>query len=298
MNLTHRQMKIFVMTAHSLSFSRSAERLHITQPTLSKLIRDIEEQVGFPLFERTTRRVSLTNDGSAFLPVAMRLVETHELAMSEVAGIARRNHETISVAALPTLAAMMLPQAIARLRAERPQAVVRIHDVLHGTAVALLRDYKVDIALTAFDPFLKDLNFEALFEDSLVFLSLQGCPPPVEARVWSEQKLNELPIIAMPRGSSARYSIDAAFVRENAVFAPAFELSNLASIARFVKAGCGIALIPRLGAELIVDSETVITAIEGAPHRSIGIVTRTNDVLSPLGARIAEEMRLYAKRRA
>src|SRR5262249_14588466 len=72
MNITSRQLRAFVLTARHESFSRAAEQMFITQSGMSILVRELESQLGFPLFERTTRKVRLTEFGSLFLPIARR----------------------------------------------------------------------------------------------------------------------------------------------------------------------------------------------------------------------------------
>src|SRR6188474_101834 len=80
MNVTTRQLKAFVLTARHQSFSRAAEELFITQSGMSVLVRELETQLGFRLFERTTRKVMLTEPGSKFLPVADRSLRELETA--------------------------------------------------------------------------------------------------------------------------------------------------------------------------------------------------------------------------
>jgi DNA-binding transcriptional LysR family regulator len=80
MNITLRQLKAFQLTARYRSFSRAAEQLFITQSGMSVMVRELESQLGFPLFERTTRRVNLTEFGSRFLPVADRCLLDLEAA--------------------------------------------------------------------------------------------------------------------------------------------------------------------------------------------------------------------------
>lgn len=80
MNITSRQLRAFILTAHYESFSRAAEHMFITQPGMSILIQELEAQLGFPLFERTTRKVTLTESGSRFLPIARRCLLDLEAA--------------------------------------------------------------------------------------------------------------------------------------------------------------------------------------------------------------------------
>jgi len=84
MNITSRQLKAFLLTARHQSFSRAAERLFITQSGMSVLVRELEDQLGFRLFERTTRRVTLTEFGSRFLPIADRSLVDLEAAAANI----------------------------------------------------------------------------------------------------------------------------------------------------------------------------------------------------------------------
>lgn len=296
MNLSPRQLKIFVALAHSLNFSRTAEQLHVTQPRLSKIVREIEDSFGVRLFDRTTRSVTLTANGAALLAVATRLMESYELGLAELADVAGRDRRRLAIAALPTLAAMMLPEAIATLRAEYPDANLRVHDVPADAAIDLLRTRKVDMALTALDAFHPDLQQEEIMRDRFVLLSSRRIPLPWKTPPeWSESLLGTLPLISMPRGTSTRQAIDASFVRENMQFRPVLEISGLAAIARFVKAGCGVALLPQLGAELVLDAELAITTLKHAPERAIGIVTRKGEEPSALAMQVADAMRRFAR---
>src|SRR5262245_15608978 len=84
MNITSRQLKAFLLTARYGSFSRAAERLFITQSGMSVLVRELEAQLGFRLFERTTRKVTLTEFGSRLLPIADRSLLELEAAASNI----------------------------------------------------------------------------------------------------------------------------------------------------------------------------------------------------------------------
>jgi DNA-binding transcriptional LysR family regulator len=81
MNITSRQLRAFILTARYESFSRAAEQMFITQSGMSILVRELESQLGFPLFERTTRKVRLTESGSRFLPIAHRCLLDLEAAV-------------------------------------------------------------------------------------------------------------------------------------------------------------------------------------------------------------------------
>lgn len=101
MNLTPRQLRIFVLLAETLSFQKTAELLHVTQPTLSKLLKETEETLGVQLFERTTRMVRLSREGQSILETARKITALHEKGMLELDQRLRDRHNRVAVAALP-----------------------------------------------------------------------------------------------------------------------------------------------------------------------------------------------------
>jgi DNA-binding transcriptional LysR family regulator len=293
-HLSPRQLKVLVTLARTLSFSRTAELFHVTQPTLTKIVHDIEAEVGVPVFDRTTRSVRLTREGEELVPVAQRLVQDYEAGLGELEGVARRRNQRLAVAALPTLAAMLLPQAVAALRGEFPQAVLKVHDVLSGEAVSLLRSHQVDLALTATDAIHPDLVYDEICREPFVVLAQAGSPWTLPSQ-WSEAAFEHRPLITMPRGASTRSIVEAGFNRQGVPFRPVLEMRNLTSIARFVKAGCGLALLPLLGALLVRDEELDIVRLEGAPERAIALVTRTGFEHNTLTNRVTASIRHHAQ---
>lgn len=274
MNLSPRQLKIFVSLAHSLNFSLTADAFCVTQPTMSKLIREIEEEVGARLFERTTRSVQLTPEGDALLEVATRVSNAFEQGITELEAVARHHAQRLSVAALPTLAAMLLPPLVRRLREQTPNAFIRVHDVFTDTALDLLRARHADLALTGLDIIHKDLAYEEILQERFVLLSRREDARPGGLDEWSVPALDALPLIAMPQGTGTRRVVETAFLKKGVTFRPVMELRNLNAIGKFVKAGCGYSLLPLSGAELILDETLAITSLRGAPERTLGIATR------------------------
>ena len=84
MNISLRHLRAFSAVAEAESFTAAARQLFLTQSTLTKTIRELEQEIGLALFERTTRKVVLTTQGNAFLPVARRLLNDFELLLSDL----------------------------------------------------------------------------------------------------------------------------------------------------------------------------------------------------------------------
>ena len=84
MNITSRQLTAFVLIARHESFSRAAEQMYITQSGISIIVRDLESQLGFRLFDRTTRKVKVSEFGARFLPIATRYLSELERAAQDI----------------------------------------------------------------------------------------------------------------------------------------------------------------------------------------------------------------------
>src|SRR5262245_15178251 len=146
MNLTYRQFEILIAAAESESFSAAAQRLGISQPSLSESIRRIERELGVRLFERTTRSLELTAEGRAAAAVAREAVRDFKRALDRLASRMQDRQGRITVAALPSIACAALPAALVDFRREHPGIEIAVHDVQHERALLLLNEGIADFA--------------------------------------------------------------------------------------------------------------------------------------------------------
>jgi DNA-binding transcriptional LysR family regulator len=146
MDVHLRDLRYFVGVAEELSFTRAAERLMVSQPALSKQIRQLESMLGAPLFHRDRRRVSLTAAGSALLAVARQLVDDWDGAVEHLEQLLAAEKQTLTVGMLTSLGRDLYP-SIARVLADRLQGwrlVLRMRD--WSDATAGLADCSTDVA--------------------------------------------------------------------------------------------------------------------------------------------------------
>ena len=149
MNIATRQLKAFVLTARHQSFSRAAEELFITQSGMSVLVLELETQLGFRLFERTTRKVMLTEPGATFLPVAERSLRDLETAALNLSRASAAAGDCLSIGAPPFPAAELLPQAISAFAALHPKLHIQLIDAEGARLMEMVQAGKVDVALSA-----------------------------------------------------------------------------------------------------------------------------------------------------
>src|SRR3982074_3576499 len=168
MNVDLHQLRIFVAVARLGNFTRAAERLHLSQPSLSLHIRQLEQDLGVRLFDRSTRSVVLTQAGDDLLPTAERLLDDFQSAVASVADLAARRRGRVAVAVLPSVAAELLPRAIALLRIRHPDITVAVRDDVAEHIPARARNGEVDFGLGAIDSVDADVLGSPLISDELI----------------------------------------------------------------------------------------------------------------------------------
>jgi DNA-binding transcriptional LysR family regulator len=297
MNINLRQLRTFVTVGRLRSFTRAAQALHATQPALSAQIRDLEESLGVRLFDRSTRSVTLTQAGEDLLPVVDSVLADIGSVLEHARDIARRNTGRVTVAALPSLAASLLPDVIARLRRDHPGIAVVIRDALAEKSLSLLRADEVDLALTSSplpDP---HLQFTPLLTDRMVaVLPLQH--PLAKAKSVGLADLLASPLVLMDRDSSVRRSVDAACASIGRIANPVFEVAYMATAIGLVRAGLGATLLSSSAADLRAASDLVLRDLtEPRVERQLGVVQQRRRALAPAVEAFVEVLREVAAER-
>ncbi|HEX2136508.1 MAG TPA: LysR family transcriptional regulator [Microvirga sp.] len=291
MILTIRQMEILVAAADTMNFSEAAERLGITQPSLSETIRRIEAELGLRLFERTTRSLTLTPDGRHAVAVAREVVRDFRLALETIAHRAKSRRARVSIAALPSIACAVLPAAVRGLLSQFPHAEVSVQDVLHERAVGLVADGLADMALTIRPARLEGLSFEELGSDPVHLVCRADHPLAASERVeWRE--LVPYPFVGLARTSSVRRLTDAAFTLSEVAVEPAYEVEQIPSAAALVESGLGVTALPALTLAMFKGTGLVVRPLMSPQmRRHVGLVTLSGRTLAEPAAALLEHIR-------
>lgn len=250
-NLSTRDLRAFLALSQTCNFGQAALQLHLTQSALSALIARLEAQVGARLFERTTRSVTLTAAGRAFAEHVVEILQQTEEALQNVRDIINLQQGKVSVAALPSLTAGLLPEIFALFQAQHPKVRLSVIEALASDAFEKVRQGKVDFALTAAHPRQEDLAYESITQDNFLLLC---SPEHVLAREVTPIALPETlqwPHVSMPPAASVRQYIDRALDQHGIRFEPAFEVHHIATIGALVANGLGVSALPETAIELI-----------------------------------------------
>jgi DNA-binding transcriptional LysR family regulator len=150
MDFTSRQLRAFLLVAQHRNFSRAAAALFITPSGLSVLIRELEIQLGFRLFDRTTRHVAPTAYGSEFLSVAQKCLADLDTATARIGRSATDASHSLSVGAPPLISANIVTQAIKEFRAQQPNLRIQLFDASLATVRQMVEAGKLDMGLGSF----------------------------------------------------------------------------------------------------------------------------------------------------
>jgi DNA-binding transcriptional LysR family regulator len=266
--------------------------VHLSQPAVTGVIGRLEDALGVRLFDRTTRQVQLTGPGQVFLEQAQRLRLMTAEAVRAVREVATLQVGQVAMAAMPSLAATVVPRAFAQFRAQYPGVGLALMDTLSDPAFELVRAGRVDFALTAANPAYADLDYLPLASDGFVLLIPEGHALAKSRKPVAWAEVAQLPHISMPLPSSVRQYADAAFLEQRIRFAPQFELEHLASIKALVSAGLGVAALPELAANVGPDEGIVRRALRDPDlRRPIGLVTLRGRSLSPAAQAMVDLLR-------
>jgi DNA-binding transcriptional LysR family regulator len=243
MNITSRQLKAFLLTARYQSFSRAADQLYITQSGMSVLVRELEAQLGFRLFERTTRKVTLTKFGSKFLPIADKSLLDLEQGAANIGRSASAEKGELTVGAPPFVAADILPPAIAAYSERHPELHVRLIDAQGPRLVEMLQAGELDVAVTARHQEVPGLRRSPLARFSLMAVARRE-NTQMFGRDLSWTELAERRLICFPAGNPIRELVDEHLARAGRREPPETVCNYLETQIAMVEVGGGVAVVP------------------------------------------------------
>jgi DNA-binding transcriptional LysR family regulator len=300
MNINLHQLRIFVAVARLGNFTRAAERLRLSQPSLSLHVRQLEQDLGVRLFDRSTRSVVLTRAGDDFLPTAERLLDDFQSAVASVADLAARRRGRVAVAVLPSVAAELLPRAIALLRVRHPDITVALRDDVAEHIPARVRNGEVDFGLGAIDGVDADILGSPLIRDELIAVLPHEHPLLTTSGSTGKTKttwrvLAKYPFVAMSRDSSVRRLTEQAFAHNGLVLEPAFEAKYMSTALGMIAHGLGVGALPSSALSMVGQAGLSHAEVH-APimKRRIGIMTRRGRSLSPAAQALVGTLKIAA----
>lgn len=230
-----RHIQCFVAVAQEQHLRKAAERLHLSQPAVSKTLAELEELMGSQLMERGRFGARLTRDGQLFLAHALSVLDALEGARRAVRDDTQAAQEVVYLGALPTVAPDLLPLALADFRRGWPQARIDIQVAANAPLLDKLRSGEVDFVLGRMaDPeAMVGLSFELLYVEPLVAVARAGHPLFQEADA-ALHRIIEFPLVVSTRGTVPRHNTES-FLLSRGLSLPSNCVETLSvSVARLV----------------------------------------------------------------
>ena len=281
MNVTFRQLRVFVEVARQGSVLRASEVLHLTPPAVSLQIKEIENQVGQRLFDRANRRITLSTAGEYFLVYARRLLGTLKEAEDAMARFARLESGRLTIGMVSS-AKYFLPQLLARFHTEHPAVDVRLRLGNREQLVALMEANEVDLCVMGRAP----VDFASRAEPFAMHPHVLVTAPThrfARAESVPAQALADEPFIVREPASGTRTALQEYLDKHRLKPTFVMEMPSNEAIKQAVMAGMGVSLLSlhTIGLELSSGLIAVPTVEDLPLMRRWNIVNRAAKQLSP-----------------
>lgn len=276
-----RHLRYFIAAAEEENVSRAALNLHVSQPAISRQIHDLEDEIGFPLFERSAKSLKLTEAGKVFLAEAKSVLQHANDAVKSARAVAAGARGEIHVGYAPSLTVRILPTALRAFQAEFPGVRVALHDLSAEEMLAGLRDGKLHVALTAPPEKgkLRGLQFKELARDSAC-VAVAPKHPFARLKSLTLDRLLPEPLIAYRREEYPGYH---EFIGQ--IFAPlgraprvAEEHDGITSVIAAVEAGRGFAFVTE-SVVCLAGPRVKVIPVTGVPPIRVGAVWKDQSPL-------------------
>lgn len=276
MNINFELYRVFYTVANTGNITKAAEELMISQPAISKSIKNLEEQLGGQLFIRTKRGVILTDEGREFYNYISRAMEYIYNAENKFKDLINLNTGTIKIGISSTLTKEFLTPYLEIFHSKYPKIDIQIITNLSGELIPKLKNGLIDIMiLNIVDESLdKDINIIPCREIQDCFV-VNNTYKDLINKELSFSDLNDYPLILQSKGSNTRKFLDNLANTHNVVLKPIMELASYSLVVEFSKIGLGIGYVTKDYIKKELDNKElfVLNVKQNIPKRSIGIAT-------------------------
>jgi LysR family hydrogen peroxide-inducible transcriptional activator len=286
-NLTLKQFRYFEALAQYGHFGRAADASGISQPALSMQIKDLEDSLGTPLFERAARQIRLTRFGEDFAPRVRDILRS----VDEIEDLARVATQQLSgrlrIGVIPTIAPYLLPSFIGHLTQAHPTINLHIRETLTPRLIEELSQGRIDAAIVALPVSEASFDEVVIFEEDFVLVR-----PDVDAArpVPDAADLAQMQLLLLEEGHCFRDQALAFCSMRSALPREGLDGSSLSTLVQLVGAGIGVTLIPDMAVAVETRSAAVSVArFDGVqPKRTIGMIWRKSSPLTDQFYQIAD----------
>lgn len=285
-----RHIRAFLTAARLGNFTRAAAELHVSQSAFSVQIKQLEDSLGVVLFDRSKRRVAVTSAARELIVPLERILIDLEAVAAQTRELAGLRRGIVSIAALPSVAAEVLPNAIKIFTETYPGIVVRIQDVASEKLIEAVKQEQVDFGIGSKVRVDRELKMMPLFVDRFcAFVTVNH--PVARKKSVTLQELSEFPLILTGKDSSVRELLERAFRREKLPITIAYETNHMSTAIGLARAGLGVAALPECALGTGSGEIRCVAISKPLTNRKIEIIQRRDRTFSPAALKMVEVVR-------
>ncbi len=275
MDMNLEQLRSFVEVAQLGNFTRAAEQLHLAQPSLSRQIASLEQDLGTELFHRARGGSTLTVAGESLLPLARRMLADAESVRRELAELAGLQRGRVRLGATPTLSISLVAEVLGSFHTAHPAIELHLSEQGSRRLLDELAGGELDLALITTSDATSAERFTVtpLLVEELVVISSAGAPPVATHDTITLEDVAGLPQIVFSSTYDLRRTTDAAFQAANLTPDVVLEGAEMDAVLRFVERGLGVAIVPAM---VLIDRPGLRSVRLGGPP-----LTRTISLARP-----------------
>lgn len=274
------QLRGFCYAAQEGSISKAAERMYLTQPSVSLQIQALERELDTTLFDRNGPKIELTHDGELLYEIAQPLVEG--FTSLEETFQARRNQierGRLEIAAGGSTIQYVLPPYVDRFVHEHPGIDLKLRNVTGREGLELLRAGDVDFCVGPMLDIPEDIEFHPIVDYEPMLITPKGHPLSQRKRILPRH-ISKYPLILPPRHLSTWRQVEFVFAQERLNYEVKLEVGGWEVIKKYVELGLGVSIVMSICIQGNENLE-VIPVGEHFPKRTYGVVWRKSKQLSP-----------------
>ena len=275
-----RHLRYFIAVAEELNFSRAAERLHVSQPPLSRQIRDLEAELKVKLLDRDRQGVQLTRVGHAVLVRSRKLVHDAESLLADAQMMDQERREELQIGYAPSPTSVVISEILARYHELSPGARITLHDLSNVEMMSGLRAKKLHAALTVRPPAgeMRGLKFETIRHHPPGIICSPVSPLAQQRAVHpSEIAASNLVVYRAKAYPEYHGWVSEVLGVSKSRLVISEECSDVMSLMAAVQAGRGVAVVGDFITPLIGDRVRFVPFVSGAHFLEVGLLYRKSD---------------------
>ncbi|WP_248745058.1 transcriptional regulator CynR [Pseudomonas sp. MWU12-2037] len=267
-----RHIRYLLAVADHRNFTRAAEALHVSQPTLSQQIRQLEDSLGAALFDRSGRSIRLTDAGEAyvrFARLALQDLEAGKRAMHDVQDLSRGS---LRLAMTPTFTAYLIAPLLHRFHSLYPGITLSVEEMTQDRLEAALAEDRLDIGIAFTGMHLADIQGEALFSETLS-LMVGAAHPQATGKTLTADELERQSLVLLSQDFATRQHIDLYCRQHGIVPRIAIEANSISAIVELVRRGQLATILP---AAIALEQPGLVALglTPGLPQRTVALLSR------------------------